>query len=79
MTAKRLLYTMAAGMALGALVGVLYAPEKGAETRRKINKLKRKLSCCPDDATDEERETLEELSNTLQEELERINKRLSSI
>jgi gas vesicle protein len=36
MNAGKLLLGVLAGVAAGALIGVLFAPEKGTETRRKI-------------------------------------------
>ena len=77
-SAKKVLYTIAASVAVGALIGMLYAPDKGAETRRRINKLKRKFTCCSEDGLDDDRETLEELSHNLKQELDRINKKLES-
>lgn len=35
---------MAAGMTVGAVLGMLYAPTEGAETRRKLRRLKERLS-----------------------------------
>ena len=43
--AKKILYTMAAGAVVGMALGVLFAPEKGEETRAKLRRLKNKLSC----------------------------------
>lgn len=36
--ATKLLAGLAIGTAIGAVVGLLYAPESGAETRKKIKK-----------------------------------------
>lgn len=38
MNSGKLLLGVVAGLAAGALVGILFAPEKGTETRRKIAK-----------------------------------------
>lgn len=43
MSKGNVLLGVLAGAAIGALVGVLYAPEKGSETRRKIAKKKDEL------------------------------------
>lgn len=43
MSKGNVLLGVLAGAAIGALVGVLYAPEKGSETRRKISRKKEEL------------------------------------
>ena len=81
--AKKLLWTMTAGMVAGAVLGILYAPAGGAETRRRIAKLKQKFGCCCCSCgsceTNEDKATLEELSSDLHNELDRINKTLESM
>ena len=76
--AKNILITIGASAAIGAVIGMLYAPVEGSEARKKLRKLKQKLTCRADD-TDEERETLEELSNALQKELDKVNERLEKM
>jgi gas vesicle protein len=49
MTAGKILLGVVAGIATGALLGVLFAPEKGCDTRRKIGQKK-------DDLTDDLKE-----------------------
>ncbi|MFP5039762.1 YtxH domain-containing protein [Parasediminibacterium sp. JCM 36343] len=39
MSTKRIVYTLLAGAAAGAILGILYAPEKGSITRSKISSL----------------------------------------
>ena len=77
---KNVLLTVAAGVAIGAVLGMLYAPQKGAETRRKLRSLKHKLSSCgcgDEEIEDLDKETLEELSEALQEQLDKVNCRLA--
>jgi len=69
-TAKKVLYTMGAGMVIGLVAGLLLAPDKGAETRRKLRNLRQKLAGC---SNNDEREALEELSSALQKELDIVN------
>jgi gas vesicle protein len=38
MSSKKVLFGLLAGAATGALLGVLFAPEKGTDTRKKISK-----------------------------------------
>jgi len=39
MSSKKILVGVVSGVAIGALLGMLFAPKKGSETREKINKL----------------------------------------
>jgi gas vesicle protein len=43
-TSGKILAAVAAGIAAGAILGILFAPDKGTETRRKINDEGRKLA-----------------------------------
>jgi len=39
MNSKKILVGVVAGVAAGALIGILFAPKKGSETRKKIHTL----------------------------------------
>ena len=41
---KKVLAAVAAGIAAGALLGVLFAPDKGTQTRKKISKKGEKIT-----------------------------------
>ncbi len=43
-SAGKFLTAVAAGVAAGAILGILYAPDKGSETRRKISSEGEKLT-----------------------------------
>ncbi len=75
--AKKILYTMAAGAVVGVALGVLFAPEKGEETRKKLRKLKNKLSCGSD--LDNNKKALEELSDVLETELSLVNEKIEKL
>ena len=62
---SKILTAFAIGAAVGGVLGILFAPDKGSETRRKINEqgkklsedlknkmneIKEKTACCKDDA-----------------------------
>jgi len=75
-TFKKVSLTIALSMAAGAVLGMLYAPYRGVEARRKINRLKHKLSCTPEDEQENDRQALEEVSHALKMQLEKVNERL---
>ncbi len=78
--ARKILYTISAGFVVGAVVGMLYAPTEGAETRRKLSKLKRKLGFGENGHVDDlDRETLHELRETLQKQLRKIDTALDEV
>ncbi|MFM6924490.1 MAG: YtxH domain-containing protein [Ferruginibacter sp.] len=66
-TSGKILAAVAAGIAAGAVLGILFAPDKGSETRRKINERGKRFS---DDAKDMMRKGKEKL-NDLKEDIEK--------
>lgn len=55
----KIVTAVAAGAAAGAILGVLFAPDKGSETRRKIN--------------DQGKKIVEGVKNKFQKGVERVN------
>ncbi|MBK6381515.1 MAG: YtxH domain-containing protein [Chitinophagaceae bacterium] len=56
----KILVAVAAGIAAGAVLGILFAPGKGSETRKKLNKKAQKIA-----------DEVKEKFNGLKEELEK--------
>jgi gas vesicle protein len=70
MTTGKILLGVVAGIAAGALLGVLFAPDKGCTTRRKIGQKK-------DDITDELKSKFNQFLDTISEKFEVANDEVS--
>ncbi len=58
-----------AGVAIGAVIGIMLAPEKGAETRSKLKKLLKDWGGKLTDFSEEEADELSKLKGTLKAEM----------
>jgi gas vesicle protein len=58
-----------AGVAMGAVIGIMLAPEKGAETRIKLKKLLKDWGGKLTDFSEEEADELSKLKGTLKAEM----------
>lgn len=75
--AKKVFYTISTGIVVGMVLGMLFAPDKGSETRDRLRRLKNKFGC--GNENDENRKTLEELSDALKKELALVNEKLEKL
>jgi gas vesicle protein len=66
-TSGKILAAVAAGIAAGAVLGILFAPDKGSETRRKMNEKGKKFA---DDVKDKFNKGKEKF-NDLKEDIEK--------
>ncbi len=73
---SKVLLALGAGALVGAAVGVLYAPDEGIETRRKIIKKGKKLAGVVNDSIDDGMESLAEIKDVLQKQLTKVNRKL---
>jgi gas vesicle protein len=65
----KILAALGAGLAAGAILGVLFAPDKGAETRKKINQQGQKLTDAVKDKFNKGKEKLNGLKEELNEKI----------
>ncbi|MEX2595053.1 MAG: YtxH domain-containing protein [Anditalea sp.] len=72
MNASKLLLSAIAGVAIGIQIGVLIAPEKGEDTRRKLSKK-------GDDYLDEINAQINRFIDGVTEKLDKVNKNVSDV
>lgn len=65
----KILAALGAGLAAGAILGVLFAPDKGTETRKKINQQGQKLADAVKDKFKKGKEKLNGLKEELNEKM----------
>lgn len=73
---------IAAGLAAGGALGALFAPDKGSETRKKLNKQVRRLARSMNGKCAEEkliiaREKLEEHKERVERHIQKINTKIA--
>ena len=76
--AKKVMYTLSIGIIAGMIFGILFAPEKGAETRSRIRRFKRKIGL-GNQSEGEHKKALEELSEALEKELAIVNEKIEQL
>ena len=74
--ATKVVTVLGAAAALGALFGILYAPDKGTRTRKKIARKYKHISDTVEDTINERRDQLTELKEDIEEQLERIQSKM---
>jgi len=72
MSTGKVLLGVLGGLAAGALLGILFAPAKGSDTRKKISKK-------TEDFTDEIKEKFNEFIETISEKFESVKEEASDL
>ena len=75
---SKILLAVGTGIAVGAVLGILYAPEEGYETRKRIMKKSKKLIGVVNDSIDEGKESLEEIKEVLQKQISKVNRKIEN-
>jgi len=70
MNSGKVVLGVLAGVAVGAVLGILFAPDKGTETRKKISRKS-------EDAVDEITDRFEELLESLTEKIDAVKHEVS--
>ncbi|GBL35467.1 hypothetical protein EMGBS15_10620 [Filimonas sp.] len=65
--AGKIISALAAGVAVGALLGVLFAPDKGSETRKKLDKQGKKMADDLKDTFNKAKEKMEDLKGEMKQ------------
>ena len=71
-TISKLMVALGAGVAIGSVLGVLFAPDKGSETRRKLQEGRKKLQSKVDEKLKWGKEKLDEKVKQAEEEYEGV-------
>lgn len=74
----KVLVAFAAGAAAGAMLGVLFAPDKGSRTRRKIQDEGKKIVTDLEDTIQRSKEKLEHLRNDIEKKVNEEKKLVHS-
>lgn len=73
---KNTLIALGTGLAVGSILGVLFAPDKGSDTRKKINEAKDKLTDKFKNQVEKSRENLLSLKEGLKERLDAVTEKV---
>ena len=71
-----MLLTIGGAVAMGAILGMLFAPEDGVETRKKIMKRSKKLIGSVNNSLEDGKESLEEIKEVLQKQLVKVSRKI---
>jgi gas vesicle protein len=78
-TSSKFLLTFGAGAAIGAVLGVLFAPAKGSETREKIQDAGKKLNHNIKDVVARRKEQIKSIKESIKEKMEDMEDKIKEI
>ena len=75
---SKVLVALAAGAAIGGVLGILFAPDKGSATREKISDKAKDMGDSIKDYVSVGKEKLEKIKENLEEKLDKVNEKLKA-
>ncbi len=75
----RVLVALAAGAAIGGVLGILFAPDKGSATREKISDKAKDVTDSIKDYVAVSKEKLERMKENLEAKLDKVNQKISDV
>lgn len=76
-SSAKILVALAAGAAIGGVLGILFAPDKGSATREKISDKAKDVSDSIKDYVSASKEKLERMRENLETKLDKINRKIN--
>lgn len=76
-TSGKILAAVAAGIAAGAILGILFAPDKGSETRKKINEKGKKFADDVNDKIRKGKETFNDFKADVERKVKEVVEEVS--
>ncbi len=73
---SKILIALGAGLAIGGLLGILFAPNKGSETRKKIVEAEKKLADQIKDAVTRSKIKISGMKEGMKERMEAANEKV---
>ena len=68
----KIIAVLAAGIAAGAVLGILFAPDKGSETRKKVSEEGKRLAQTLKEKFNRVKERTEEVAGTIQQSIDEL-------
>jgi gas vesicle protein len=75
----KVLVALAAGAAIGGVLGILFAPDKGSATREKISDKAKDVTDSIKDYVAVSKDKLEKMRENLEAKLDKVNQKLSDV
>ncbi len=78
-TTNKILIALGAGAVIGGVLGILFAPDKGVETRKKLADTGNRLTDAVKTKFTKGKEKLSELNTGIKEKINRLNEKLEEL